>query len=215
MVRGTAYLKTHYELYTDNLMDLSHVQFLHSDFHQMTAFESATHDIVEKDGEIHSNLVWPGVKASRSYARFMKDPDIAVDRWIDIRWTAPATMLLSAGVTPAGQPRSQGLHTLGAHILTPETATSTHYFFCHSRDYAVGDTEADEAIREWQRIGFGEQDTPMVEAVQRNMGGQADLLAMRPILLPSDAGPIRVRRALAALIADEQARTRQPAHAPT
>ena len=44
---------------------------------------------------------------------------------------------------------------------------------------------------------------PMIEAVQRNMG-TTDLEALRPVMLATDAGPVRARRVLALLIAQEQ-----------
>jgi hypothetical protein len=63
----------------------------------------------------------------------------------------------------------------------------------------------DEAIRTWQKIGFGEQDKTMIEAVQTSMG-TTDLMSLRPVLLPIDNGAARARRVLAKPIEEERQR---------
>ena len=70
------------------------------------------------------------------------------------------------------------------HILTPETATTTHYFFTHS----PGEHEAAQALRV-----FLEEDEPMIRAQQEALAGQ-DFWDARPVVLPSDAAAIGVRR---------------------
>lgn len=47
----------------------------------------------------------------------------------------------------------------------------------------------------------------MLERIQRTMGG-ADLMSLKPVMLPGDAGAIRVRRLLDKLIADESGAAR-------
>jgi len=52
------------------------------------------------------------------------------------------------------------------------------------------------------RKAFDTQDKPMIEAVQRNMG-TVDLDALGPVMLSTDGGPVRARRVLKQLIAEE------------
>ncbi len=77
----------------------------------------------------------------------------------------------------------------------PETEFSCHYFFATARNYRVNDKEMDEAIAKWRRIGFGEQDRQMLEAIQREMN-TSDLMSLESVLLPIDGAAIRARRAL-------------------
>ena len=51
---------------------------------------------------------------------------------------------------------------------------------------------------------FRNEDEPMIEAVQQNMGG-ADLWAEKPILLSTDNAAVRARRIVDKLIAAESA----------
>ena len=109
-----------------------------------------------------------------------------VDQWLHIRWHAPAAMALFIGIAKAATGGRQLVVPAMAnpHILTPETASSTHYFFTH----APGEQEEAQARRV-----FLEEDEPMILAQQEAMAGQ-DFWDARPVILPSDAGAIRVRR---------------------
>jgi hypothetical protein len=52
---------------------------------------------------------------------------------------------------------------------------------------------------------FRHEDKPMLEAQQRRIGDQ-DFWSLRPVLLAPDAGAVRARRKLAALIEAEAVR---------
>lgn len=159
-----------------------------------------------QEGEIVRSLFWyPSIKIPPVYGRYMGDPDAIVDRWTEITWNAPSLVRLDAGVTLAGRPREEGLAVIGTHLFTPETQTSTHYFYCHVRNFKVDDPATDESVRQWQMQAFHREDAPMIEAQQRSLGQVTDLLSLKPILLASDAGAIRIRRVLAARIERESA----------
>ena len=203
-VGGRITMQAHYELGTDNLMDLSHTQWLHATHLKSDAFLKGRYEVAQDGDTVYSNMSCPDAAAPPYFRGALADPDGLVDQWFDMRWDAPALLRLDVGVTAAGQARAAGANSLSAHILTPETETTTHYFYCNARNYAIDDRAVDAHIREWQRIGFGEQDKPMIEAVQRCMG-TTDLLALRPVLLPGDAGAVRARRVLRSLIDAEAA----------
>jgi vanillate O-demethylase monooxygenase subunit len=107
-------------------------------------------------------------------------------------------MWLDVGVAPAGRPRGEGITIWGAHILTPETPRSTHYLWAACRDFALDDAALDQTIRASIEHAFIDEDKPMIEDVQRNMGDR-DFSDMRPVLLGVDRGAMRARRILADL----------------
>jgi hypothetical protein len=72
------------------------------------------------------------------------------------------------------------------HIITPETATSSHYFYDH---------ENSDAAAEMARQVFVDEDEPMIAAAQRALGSE-DFWDARPAILKTDAGAIRARRTL-------------------
>ncbi|MFL9886729.1 aromatic ring-hydroxylating dioxygenase subunit alpha [Paraburkholderia agricolaris] len=204
----------HYELVVDNLMDLSHVNYLHAPYQQVDDFLQAKHDVVQEGNTLESRRTVWSTRAPQSFRPFLSDPDAPVEYWLNIRWHAAGCCELETGVVPVGEPREKGLIRIGSHIVTPESETRTRYFYASSRNYRLDDPEADEETSRWQQIGFHEQDKPMIEAVQSRMG-DSDLLSKRPILLATDAASIRARRLLASMIDDETAATQSasPAYA--
>ncbi|MES2911875.1 MAG: aromatic ring-hydroxylating dioxygenase subunit alpha [Pseudomonadota bacterium] len=197
-----------YELVVDNLMDLTHVNYLHAPYQKNDDFLAARHEVVHEGRTLDSLRSIPSTLAPQSFTPFLDDPAKPVDYWLNIRWHAPGACLLEVGVVPVGRPRSEGIRRQGTHIVTPETATTTHYFYASSRNYLVDDPKADLETQHWQQLGFHEQDKPMLEAVQQMMG-TTDLDSLQPVLLSSDAAAVRVRRMMKQLMkaeADAQAK---------
>ena len=85
------------------------------------------------------------------------------------------------------------------HLLTPETATTTHYFFSFARNFGLDDEALSQLLFEGSRETFLE-DSELLEAQQRNLnaGSLAGLHNIR-----GDAAQLQARKMLAALIAAE------------
>ena len=119
-----------------------------------------------------------------------------------VRWYAPAVMRLLSATVPAGQAVEQGYVNLNAHIMTPETRTSTLYFFAATRNYCVKDAALNARLAETRKHIFATEDKPMIDHVQERMGDR-DFWSLEPRLLPVDEAPVRVRRRLQQLMAAE------------
>lgn len=204
------YLKTraHYQLSADNLLDLSHFQFLHPD---TLGSEAIAQGDVETAGSDTAVLVRRST-FDETLQPFVADgfgvpPGMRVDRWMDVKWMPPGLLMIVVGVTGAGIPREAGRIAPSAHWLTPETERTTHYFFAFGLPNSMGD-----AGRELVRYAvdglmkpFELEDLPMLEAQQNNLG-DADFWSAQPALLPIDQGAIRARRIMERLIASERER---------
>ena len=202
-ITGHMKIDANYELIADNLLDQSHAQFVHPRFFRADVL--TTPQEVIQDGQTVISRRWiPNIKAPYVYSRLLDDQDQKVDHWMGVRWNAPGLHRLDVGVTQCGRSKEEGLRREGSHLLTPETEKSTHYFFASSRNYKLIDDEEDNAIMEWQRIGFGQEDKPMIEAVQRVMGDR-DLMSMKPVMISIDTAAVRARRVMDALRNDERA----------
>ncbi len=199
--------QANYVLESDNILDLSHIQYLHPSTLGSSDVSRAITSI-EQDG----NTVW---SYRQTVAEIMPDflygamgipHGIPVDRWIDVRWDAPANMLLLAGAVATGHPRTEGRETPLPHLFTPETDTTTHYWFSFPIPREMGQMGENIAEQQVSALNepFSKEDLPMLEAQQR-MIGDADFWSLKPILLPGDAAAIRARRVLDKLITDEQA----------
>jgi vanillate O-demethylase monooxygenase subunit len=192
-----------YRLLTDNIMDLSHADYLHP-----TTLGGIMTGSKARSREEGARVVAEWVSENCDpipAAAATVPPGAKVDSWTQVTWSAPALMVLSTATTPAGVPRAPENEAITLHNMVPESARSTHYFFCSTRRFLVDDAGFSAYIRAALSRAFVEEDKPMIEAQQRRMG-EADLWDLDPILLPTDAAAVRVRRLLDRLLAEERAR---------
>lgn len=192
-VFGLTHAKADYRLLSDNLMDLTHTALLHPGLGGLGYLPK--YKCWEEKGDVISQYIIEGAPSHL-------DPEgkSFLDLQDKIRWIAPATHYLESRISPGGN-KQDTIFIPSAHILTPETPTTTHYFWSSAAPPQLSpDPEQTRAVL---TQAFDREDKPMVEAVQRRMG-HADLWDLEPVLLPTDAGAVRVRRLLAALIAAEQ-----------
>ncbi|MCW6528629.1 aromatic ring-hydroxylating dioxygenase subunit alpha [Sphingomonas sp. MMSM20] len=197
-----------YEFGTDNLMDLSHIEFVHKGSFAGAGVIFAGRHRVRQDGEtLHSDWWMPDV-AAPAHTLGVYPPEMRCDHWLDMRWNAPAAMLLEVGATPTGAPRDQGCIVWQAHILTPENETTTHYFWATTRAADHVDPQGDAFLRGLMQQAFEGEDKPIIEAAFANLDG-GDFWSQRPVALGIDAGGTRARRMIEAMLRRE--RQPQPA----
>ena len=187
--RGYLPIKGHYELMTDNLMDLTHAEFLHRESFGVNGSIFTGKQTVRQDddGAIWNN--WDMVDSTPpDWAKPMLNEGERVDQYLHMRWHAPSCMDLSIGMARAGSGGADFVvpSMRNPHIITPETQETCHYFY----DHAPGEEEAARA-----RQVFVMEDEPMIAAAHEGLNGQ-DFWDARPLILPSDAGAIRARRRL-------------------
>lgn len=201
-VFGLTHVNAHYELETDNLMDLSHVELMHPPFTGVLG-PSSKYKAYRNGNQVRSD--WFSSRATNppifEFGVFPTGGE-PIDQWLEMRWDPPGSMYLEVAVTRTGQPREAGYTMPGAHIITPETEGSTHYFWAgtlHAEDQVPMDMFRQSFIQT-----FENEDRPMIEAVSEAMEGETDLLAMKPLLLRSDGGTVLCRRVLAELIRNER-----------
>lgn len=211
---GKSYLhvKANYTLETDNILDLSHIEFLHGSSLGSDSVAQATTEVVQDGATVYSKRLTHGERLTPDLERLRGiPPGQLVDRWLDVRWNAPAVMLLETGFTHTGQPKSSGRSVHVAHVFTPETNSTTHYWFGIAFPRALGE-EGERLAKEnieWLSYPFTKEDMPMLEAQQATIG-DSEFWALKPVLLPSDAAAVRVRRTLDDMIKREQSEAEAP-----
>lgn len=189
MDRSRLVIRGNYELMTDNLMDLTHAEFLHVTSFGVNGsiFAGAQSVVTEEDGAIWNNWDMEGVQPPM-WAEPMLAGAREVDQWLYMRWHAPASMALTVGLARTGTGRGEMVvpQMTNPHIITPETQGSSHYFYDH---------EATAEAAALARQVFVDEDEPMIEAAHEALAGQ-DFWDARPAILETDAGAIRARRRL-------------------
>ena len=127
-----------------------------------------------------------------------------IDRWHTNSFTPPGFHVIENGSMPAGtHDKAQALERKVLNLITPETTTSSHYFWGVVRQFRRDDRALDEVIRDGIVRTF-DQDKAVLEAQQRTLGPDPDSVTF-PIAIRVDAGPIQGRKLVAAMIARETA----------
>jgi phenylpropionate dioxygenase-like ring-hydroxylating dioxygenase large terminal subunit len=200
-IQGYLHVKANYQLVIDNLLDLSHVPFLHPflaggappppEFRPDIRMEQQG-DAVVAINQFHSMPNTPLYQMLWERG----EPPALTDMRANMRWNAPSTLLLDTGAAPVDGRREDGPSAPSAHWLTPETETTTHYFWAAVRNRFVGNAEVSAQMASGFDAAFRNEDEPMIEACQRNMG-TSDLMSLKPVLLQTDGPAVRARRILA------------------
>ena len=172
LVKGK-YLKLdcNYELITDNLLDLSHLAYVHLN-------TLGTDDIsefpIKTDRE--ENLVrmtrWIIDRPAPPMFQALGDFKGTVDRWQIVETFSPCLTQIRAGACDTGRcdpalgEPDTGMHIRSLNAPTPETETSTYYFFGHARDFAIGDKKVSEDLFRMVSQTFDE-DVVILESQQK------------------------------------------------
>jgi vanillate O-demethylase monooxygenase subunit len=210
-IHGHLPMDADYEYGTDNLMDLSHIEFVHTgSFAGQGVIFAGMHEVLQDGDTLHSNWWMPDV-AAPSHTIGIYDREVRTDHWLNMRWNAPATMMLEVGATPKGEARETGVIVHQAHILTPESDGTSHYFWATSRP-GPASPEGDAYVAGILKQAFIEEDKPIIEAAYANLDGE-EFWSQKPVFLGIDAGGTRARRLLQTMIERQgvQAGVFQPA----
>lgn len=190
-----------YRLLTDNIMDLTHADSLH--LSSIGGVMTGSKFTSRADGD-RVIAEWMVANCDPPPAfKPMVPPPLRGDLWTEVTWQAPAVMVLATAATPTGTPREPKDISYNLHCMSPETETSSHYFYCNTSAALIGNPEFRAYLAGALDSAFNHEDKPMLEAQQQRMG-QADFWDLNPILLPIDAAAVRVRRKLDAMIENEQ-----------
>lgn len=188
-----------YRLMIDNILDLSHIEFLHpvlgtpevrkAQVSVSEAGEMVTVARAMKNETLPDGLAYVYGTSGQS-----------VNRTLTVTWHAPSNLVLTVDVErQAGHAGSQSLH-----LFTPESTVSTHYFYTSSMPRGETTQDQFDAFAGALARVFLTEDKPMIDAQQERIGNQ-DITAMRPALLKIDKAAVLARRKLDQLIAREGA----------
>lgn len=204
----TIYAPCNYQLVLDNLMDLTHEEFVHaSSIGQDELSESDF--VVTHDSQTVTVSRWMlDIDAPPFWLKNMRDKfpgfEDRVDRWQIIRFEAPSTIRIDVGVAKAGTgapegDRSQGVNGYVMNTISPETDRSCHYFWAFMRNYCLDSQLITTQLRDGVHGVFGE-DEAMLAAQQEAIDANPDYEFYS---LNIDAGGMWVRRMIERMLEAE------------
>jgi vanillate O-demethylase monooxygenase subunit len=199
-VDGYMTIDANYAMISDNLLDLSHAEFLHPKLSSPGSNKRVKLTVEQQANTVHARN-WRASEPTTVLLRMAFGepcPDI-VDMWSDVRWDPPAVLCVEVGATAVGGNKDDGVNTLTAHLVTPETERRSHYFWRMARSFRRGDADFDGVLATTVQAAFHNEDKPIIEAQQRYMGAR-DITELAPVLLESDAAAVRARRIMSRLL---------------
>jgi phenylpropionate dioxygenase-like ring-hydroxylating dioxygenase large terminal subunit len=206
----TNYVRCSYELINDNLLDLSHVGYVHG--------STIGNTEMGENGRIRVERTDNGVRVTRWVLDCAQPPTYLktgqfkegerVDRWQIIDFEPPCFVRIHVGgaKTGTGAPQGNRVGGLGMWIsnaATPETASTTHYFWGVSRDFKVESPEVTAVVHKDIATAF-QQDKDILEQQQKVIHLFVD---PENVDIVADAGGIQARRLVRQLIRAENEKT--------
>jgi vanillate O-demethylase monooxygenase subunit len=203
-VYGQLDVAANYELVIDNLLDLTHVEFLHPFLaspgnSERTRFRAEQHgDMVSAYYDVQQEpitglfrLLWEGKEETANLVAYM-------------HWQAPTNLMLDNAMSTNEVVGDDDPHVQVIHLLTPVSENLTRYFWAAGRNRELDNAQISEMLHFGTQGAFENEDEPMIQAVRSRMNSN-DLFAHKPALIPTDEAGVRARRILARLIAEERA----------
>jgi len=205
MLPGRMDYNANYQLINDNLLDLSHIPFLHCrSLGASLTPEGVSRPVVTRLERSVRVQNWLAAEPSKMMASTKGAP---TDIWQTYDFVAPGVFLLHADAYPAGTSRQfperepsgvQPLHRqFTCQAVTPLTEERTCYFFA----YGPWQQEA-ELMESFYQLGLKafNEDRTMIEAQQKNINLSGDAAMLTTV---SDSALSQFRRMMDKLIRDE------------
>lgn len=172
---GYIHYDVNYLLICDNLLDFSHLPFVHPTTLGGDAAYAAAQPVVDQLENGVRITRWALDVDPPPFATAVKKWEGKVDRWNIYNFTLPATLLMDSGMAPTigggGQGpgnREGGIEFRGCQALTPETDNSTHYFFAHPHNFSIDKPEVTRSIHDSVVQAFDE-DRAIITAQQNSL----------------------------------------------
>lgn len=166
------HLRASYVRLHENLLDLTHLSFLHAKTFGTPDYATAPFES-QLDADAGRFALTRSVVPTRLPPVWAQPTGlVGVDaaRIASSTFLSPALHEVAVKFYACAQPESQqpsrAIRT--AHIVTPESATSTHYFIHHGRNFALADGEVTRFMHQ-QLLAAFQEDIDGLEAIERNL----------------------------------------------
>lgn len=208
-IPGYSHFSANYKLLLDNLLDFSHLSYVHENSLGGSSTIAETRPKVEQTDK--GVLLTRWYLAEPAFAPYLKGYERftgPIDRWnIYHLSTLSNHFSMSSGSAPANTGAREGKYAPEAmvfhshQLITPEDEQSTHYFWTFGQNFAPEDIGLAQALAE-RVSGAFKEDRAMIEAQQRTINESGD---DEMAFILADNGLLLGRRLIEAKIAKEAA----------
>jgi len=193
---GYHHIAANYQYLNDNLLDLTHESFVHTESIGNDAVANAPLSVELRDGTVRASRWMLNCEPPPFYVA-AAGFTARIDRWHTTIFTPPGFHVIENGSMPAGsdleaaRAAGQTRERRVLNLITPETESGAHYFWAVARPYDIGNAELTEYIRQ-QIIKTFDEDKHILEAQQRALAARPT--SAFPVALRADAGALQGRR---------------------
>jgi vanillate O-demethylase monooxygenase subunit len=209
-VKDYMYMKANYLGLHENLLDLTHFAFLHSKWNFFKMKHLLDRATVKEEGD---TLI---------QREEHEDVDMDPNRAAKLGMTGPFTQRIKSIVKIPGIHQGRSITSDSSsppiddvqhiiHIMTPETATSTHYFWAIAYDAFLDSPEFAAGLHALGAAAFDEDKVALEDIEEIYVRDHRP--GYREKIIKSDEGSIRVLRLMNRLAEKEQRELEQPATA--
>lgn len=201
-VPGYLNIGCNYQLMVDNLLDLTHVVFVHKTTLAGGGVTDTPLEVRVEGDKVFAQRMMYNVDTAPIFARALGLTG-KIDRWQIFEQEPPMYIKILLGAKEAGAntPMGRPTHVI-LNSLTPETENTIHYFWSTSRNWALDDPKVSKLYEEMIWEAFNEDKT-IVEAQQRYIDN--DPSGSPLVSLPFDKSGVSARRILKRLMDAERA----------
>lgn len=200
---GTLHMDARAQLLNENLLDLSHLSFLHPESIGSPEIAEIPVQVTYDDHTVTVSRQMPAVSCPPFFTK-VTGIDSDIDRQQIAEFFAPAFHITTTTVKPTGDADdSRMCRQKTMHAITPETRTTTHYFWSVSRDFAADDESVTDYVLSAVK-GVFEQDIAACEAIEHIIAAWEPSYPLE-LNIKVDAGPLQSRKIVEKMLAAEGA----------
>ncbi|HEV2575190.1 MAG TPA: aromatic ring-hydroxylating dioxygenase subunit alpha [Beijerinckiaceae bacterium] len=206
-------LKINYMMMVDNLMDLSHLGYVHINSigsNDPKAHVNAKMETTRTETGVRFTRLMPNLAPTPTYVKGIGRTG-NVDRWQDFEYVVPSSVKQWTGAHEVGHaiesPRHAEFQIWIYHGITPESENSSFYFWSSAHNYRQDEPAVtDELFSELAKVF--DEDAVIMEAQQQRLDADPN----RPLLpIKADNALMQARRAFQKALDEERASMPQAA----
>ena len=209
VVGGYMYIKANYLLLVDNLLDLTHIAYLHESTLGATGAEALL------AGEMEFEVTGDNIRTVRivrdqvqtffakKTGKFEGQGNL--DRFTITNFWAPSYLELQLCNAPSSEhmPMCDVPHHRVHHCITPESDGAVHYYWTMAWYHRPDDADLAKEFHTVTKLAFDE-DLPMLEAQQRNIESDPEQSPL--VNFEGDKAGVAARKIVTKLLAGETSR---------
>jgi phenylpropionate dioxygenase-like ring-hydroxylating dioxygenase large terminal subunit len=201
-VHGTLRVKGNYQLLIDNILDLTHVAFVHKTTLAGGGVAETPLEVEVKDEVVRAQRLMRNVDTAPIY-KAARNLHGKIDRWQFLEFRPPIYARITLGAREAGSDLPFGTPThIVLNSFTPETERTTHYFWSTVRSWGLEDENVSKIYKDMTDLAFAE-DARIVEMQQQLI--DSDTTGAPLVSLAFDRASVGARRIIQRKLEEEAA----------